>query len=70
MSDPAAHQPQKAGAPSLRSLLGERVGEQEPIDDEPTNGVSLTLVYSLIALALFAAIGIALLIVLPFYHRR
>jgi hypothetical protein len=37
---------------------------------EPGEGPSLTLIYSLIALALFAAIGIALFIVLPFYHRR
>jgi hypothetical protein len=90
MSDPAAHQPQKAplssrgssretlevpepaGAPPLPPLSGERMGEHEPgpIDDEPSKGINLTLVYSLIALALVAAIGFALLIVLPFYHRR
>jgi hypothetical protein len=48
------------------------MGEHEPgpIDDEPSKGINLTLVYSLIALALVAAIGFALLIVLPFYHRR
>ena len=39
-------------------------------DDEPSQGPNLTLLYSLIALALAAAIGFALLIVLPFYHRR
>jgi hypothetical protein len=44
--------------------------EPSPIADGPSNGVSLPLVYSLIALALFVAIGIALFIVLPFYHRR
>jgi len=33
-------------------------------------GPSLTLLYSLLALALAAAIGFALLIVLPFYNRR
>jgi hypothetical protein len=38
--------------------------------DEPAQGPSLTLLYSLIALALFAAIGLALMIVIPFYHRR
>jgi hypothetical protein len=39
--------------------------------DEPaTKAPSLTLLYSLIALALAAAIGFALLIVLPFYRRR
>jgi hypothetical protein len=31
---------------------------------------SLALIYGLIALALAAAIGLALLIVLPFYRRR
>jgi hypothetical protein len=73
MSDPAAHQPQKAGAPSLRPLSGESARETEPDpieDDEPSKGINLTLVYSLIALALVAAIGLALLIVFPFYHRR
>jgi hypothetical protein len=56
----------------LPPLSGERMGEHEPgpIDDEPSKGINLTLVYSLIALALVAAIGFALLIVLPFYHRR
>ena len=34
------------------------------------NGINLVLVYSLIAVALLGAIIIALLIVLPFYHRR
>jgi hypothetical protein len=36
----------------------------------PSQGPSLTLLYSLIALALIAAIGLAMMIVLPFYHRR
>jgi hypothetical protein len=36
---------------------------------EPGEGPSLTLIYSLIAVALLAAIGIALFIVLPCYHR-
>ncbi len=35
-----------------------------------SKGPNLVLLYSLIALALAAAIGFALLIVLPFYHRR
>jgi hypothetical protein len=39
-------------------------------DDEPAKGLNLALIYGFIAVALFAAIGIALLIVLPFYHRR
>jgi hypothetical protein len=36
----------------------------------PSQGPSLTLLYSLIALALAAAIGFAMMIVLPFYRRR
>ena len=38
--------------------------------DAPNKGMNLWLAYSLVALALAAAIGFALLIVLPFYHRR
>lgn len=44
----------------------ENSGGNEP---EPT-GPSLTLLYSLIALALAAAIGFAVMIVLPFYRSR
>jgi hypothetical protein len=40
------------------------------LEDSPNRGPSLTLLYSLIALALAIAIGFALMIVLPFYHRR
>lgn len=40
------------------------------VDETPEKALSLTLVYSLIALAMFVAIGFALLIVLPFYHHR
>jgi hypothetical protein len=36
----------------------------------PAQGPSLALFYGLLALALAMAIGFALLIVLPFYHRR
>jgi hypothetical protein len=39
-------------------------------EDPPAKGPSLTLLYGLLVLALAAAIGFALLIVLPFYHRR
>lgn len=39
-------------------------------DDKASQGPSLTLLYSLIALAMIAAIGFALMIVMPFYHRR
>jgi len=38
--------------------------------EEPPAGPSLTLLYSLIGLALAVAIGLAALIVLPFYQRR
>ena len=44
--------------------------EPDPIREEPLKGLNLTLAYSLIAIALFAAICIALFIVLPFYHRH
>jgi hypothetical protein len=40
-----------------------------PDNDEPS-GPNLRLAYSLLALALVAAICIALFIVMPFYHRR
>jgi hypothetical protein len=39
-------------------------------EESPTQGPSLALLWGLIALALAAAIGFALLIVLPFYRRR
>ena len=39
-------------------------------ESRPSQGPSLALLYGLLALALAAAIGFALLIVLPFYHRR
>jgi hypothetical protein len=42
----------------------------KPLEDQPAQGPSLTLLFGLLALALAAAIGFALLIVLPFYHRR
>jgi hypothetical protein len=37
---------------------------------EATGGFNLKLAFSLLALAILAAIGIALFIVLPFYHRH
>jgi hypothetical protein len=42
----------------------------EEANDKPSQGPSLTLLYSLIVLALVVAIILACLIVLPFYHRR
>ncbi|MGB6743545.1 MAG: hypothetical protein WBE38_07790 [Terracidiphilus sp.] len=44
--------------------------EKDDAAQERSQGPSLTLFYSLIALALVAAIGFAALIVLPFYRRR
>jgi hypothetical protein len=44
-----------------------KTGKQE---EDSAQGPNLVLLYSLIALALAVAIGVALLIVLPFYHRR
>lgn len=37
---------------------------------EHSQGPNLVLLYSLIAVALAAAIGFAMMIVLPFYQRR
>ena len=42
----------------------------EDPQDAPTPGPNLALLYSLIGLALALAIGLAVMIVLPFYHRR
>jgi hypothetical protein len=39
-------------------------------EDAQAKGPSLGLLFGLVALALAAAIGLALLIVLPFYRRR
>lgn len=42
----------------------------EAREEKASRGPNLVLIYSLIALALVAAIGIAALIVMPFYLRR
>jgi hypothetical protein len=39
-------------------------------EEGPGKGPNLVLLYGLLVLALAAAIGFALMIVLPFYHRR
>ena len=39
-------------------------------EDSPSPGLNLVLIYSLLALALLAAIGLAALIVLPYYRHR
>jgi hypothetical protein len=47
-----------------------RSGSGPDHNGEPPKGPNLVLLYSLIAFALAAAIAIAAMIVLPFYHRR
>jgi hypothetical protein len=44
--------------------------EADSTDEEASDGLNLKLAYSLLAVALVAAICIALFIVLPFYHRH
>jgi hypothetical protein len=61
LSDPEALPPQPDSQPPTP-------GASDP--DENSTGPSLTLLYSLIGLALLVAIGFALLIVAPFHHRR
>ena len=50
--------------------LEHQVKSADEPTDEPVKGPSLTLLYSLIALALAAAIALAALIVRPFYLRH
>ena len=38
--------------------------------DKAPRGVNLALIYGVMLVALLIAIGLATLIVLPFYHRR
>jgi hypothetical protein len=38
--------------------------------DEAPRGVNLTLIYGIMLAALLIAIGLATLIILPFYHGR
>jgi hypothetical protein len=44
--------------------------ERAEEEDEPSKGPNLVLIYSLLGMALLAAMAIAVLIVFPFYHRR
>lgn len=37
--------------------------------EQPMQGVNLKLIYSLIALAIIAALAVAFIIVQPFYHH-
>ena len=52
-----------------RSSMSDPVKPEQENGEPESTGPSLTLLYSLIALALVVAIGFAILIVLPFYHR-
>jgi len=57
----------------MRSSMNEHEssrGKAGAPDDEESQGPNLKLLYSLIALALAAALAIAAMIVLPFYKRR
>ncbi|HEY6487543.1 MAG: hypothetical protein WCC26_10625 [Terracidiphilus sp.] len=44
--------------------------DAEPEEKEPAKGPNLVLLYSLLALALVVSMGIAALIILPFYQHR
>jgi hypothetical protein len=59
MSDPERQLP----VPQDESVAVPNQGQQN-------QGPNLAVIYALVALALAAAIGFALLIVFPFYHRR
>jgi hypothetical protein len=47
-----------------------RGGPEAGGPDERGGGPNLALIYGLIALAMLAAIAVAAMVVLPFYHRR
>jgi hypothetical protein len=48
-----------------------KVGQERAEEgDEPSKGPNLTLIYSLLGAALLIAMGLAALIVLPFYRRH
>jgi hypothetical protein len=49
--------------------MSERQSDPD-LEDKPNQGPNLTVIYSLVALALLVAIGFAMFIVLPFYHRH
>ena len=49
---------------------GSEADQQNETGGDPSQGPNLVILYSLIALALAVAIGLAALIVLPFYQHR
>ncbi|HEY1902260.1 MAG TPA: hypothetical protein VGG56_07525 [Terracidiphilus sp.] len=67
MSDPDRELQGQVPAPHR---VEERVEEQAEEEEPQSPGPNLAVIYSLIALALAAAIGFALMIVMPFYNRR
>jgi hypothetical protein len=52
---------------SSKNSGGHDLTEEE---EEPSKGPNLVLIYSLLGAALLVAMGLAVLIALPFYHRR
>jgi hypothetical protein len=51
--------------------MSDEIRKELPQDQEQeSRGVNLTLIYTLIVLAMLAAIVVAALVVLPYYHRR
>lgn len=52
------------------SELERRPESPDEAEDGHAKGPNLIVLYGLLVLALAAAIGLALLIVAPFYHRR
>ena len=59
---------------SLKQASADPKSEPEVLppddQDEPSRGPSLFLLYGILAIVMVIAMGIAALIVLPFYHRR
>jgi len=45
-------------------------GEMAPEEEQKAGGPNLTLIFTLIVLAMIAAIAVAAFIVLPFYRHR
>ena len=50
--------------------MNESNPELPPEEEPKTGGVNLTLIFTLIVLAMIGAIAVAAFIVLPFYHHR
>jgi hypothetical protein len=52
------------------SNLKRSQGQEDGLEEPKRRGPNLILIYSLMLLALLAAIAVAALVVLPFYNRR